>query len=266
MLPVVSSTKATSTRGRAGGVASTGRGGGRAWATATVKARLPGAAASTSSTSCRRLRRRAGVYSPLCAHPHPPLEVRVTVRSARCSSGGLTPDPCNRRWTMHRFVSAFRSCRRGPRRGRLRRQAFRGPGVLPGRPRRGQRGPPAGDRGHGSVGFMFDGATVSYSIRAATTPTGSTSGPHPSRPRRRERSRPGLPYPSPPRGPQRRDPRRRHAGWWYSGTFTAADVGGGLTFTDMLGPMRTGTAYCNIHTRHFPGGEIRGQVRPISVD
>jgi hypothetical protein len=49
-------------------------------------------------------------------------------------------------------------------------------------------------------------------------------------------------------------------------SFTASDVTGGLTLDDILNAMRNGDAYCNIHTSNFPGGEIRGQIHPISVD
>jgi hypothetical protein len=49
-------------------------------------------------------------------------------------------------------------------------------------------------------------------------------------------------------------------------SFGSSDVTGGLTLDDILGAMRSGNAYCNIHTVNFPGGEIRGQIRSISVD
>ena len=50
---------------------------------------------------------------------------------------------------------------------------------------------------------------------------------------------------------------------WLRG---ASDVTGGLTLADVLGAMRSGNAYCNIHTVTFPGGEIRGQIRSVSLD
>jgi CHRD domain len=55
-----------------------------------------------------------------------------------------------------------------------------------------------------------------------------------------------------------------------SGAITAADVGsfgsaaqgvGPGEFEDFLTALRAGTAYVNLHTPAFPGGEIRGQVR-----
>jgi hypothetical protein len=44
-----------------------------------------------------------------------------------------------------------------------------------------------------------------------------------------------------------------------SGSFTEADLTG-VTFGGLLEEMRAGTAYVNVHTTQFPGGEIRGQV------
>jgi hypothetical protein len=43
------------------------------------------------------------------------------------------------------------------------------------------------------------------------------------------------------------------------GFFNAGDVTG-VTFQDLLAAMRSGNAYVNVHTRQFPGGEIRGQT------
>lgn len=47
-------------------------------------------------------------------------------------------------------------------------------------------------------------------------------------------------------------------------SFGASDVTGGLSLNDVLNAMRSGNAYCNVHTTNFPGGEIRGQIRQIS--
>ena len=40
----------------------------------------------------------------------------------------------------------------------------------------------------------------------------------------------------------------------------------GVSFADLLAAMRSGNAYVNVHTTQFPGGEIRGVIRPQSVD
>jgi hypothetical protein len=52
------------------------------------------------------------------------------------------------------------------------------------------------------------------------------------------------------------------------GVITPADVIGPagqgvepLNFADLIRALRTGTAYANVHTTRFPGGEIRGQIR-----
>ena len=46
------------------------------------------------------------------------------------------------------------------------------------------------------------------------------------------------------------------------GRLEASDVVG-VTFDDLLANMRAGTAYGNVHTTQFPGGEIRGQVQVL---
>jgi hypothetical protein len=45
-----------------------------------------------------------------------------------------------------------------------------------------------------------------------------------------------------------------------SGSFTSSQVTG-VTYEELLNQMRSGTAYANVHTSQFPGGEIRGQVQ-----
>jgi CHRD domain len=53
------------------------------------------------------------------------------------------------------------------------------------------------------------------------------------------------------------------SGVLISGSFTAANVTG-VTFEQLLNEMRAGTAYVNVHTRQYSGGEIRGQVRLVT--
>jgi CHRD domain-containing protein len=52
---------------------------------------------------------------------------------------------------------------------------------------------------------------------------------------------------------------------FVEGTITAADVSG-ISFDQLVSEMRAGTAYVNFHSRTYPGGEIRGQVRLVDVD
>jgi len=54
----------------------------------------------------------------------------------------------------------------------------------------------------------------------------------------------------------------------FSGTFTAADVGGPVAqgiapgeIAELIRAIRAGKTYANVHTNKHTGGEIRGQVR-----
>ncbi|MCC6928860.1 MAG: CHRD domain-containing protein [Gemmatimonadaceae bacterium] len=47
----------------------------------------------------------------------------------------------------------------------------------------------------------------------------------------------------------------RHGFLTRSGTFSGA-----FSMDSLLSRMRAGTAYLNVHTRRFPGGELRGQI------
>ena len=52
-----------------------------------------------------------------------------------------------------------------------------------------------------------------------------------------------------------------HTGALVSGTLSAgANIGGSMTFDQLLEKMRAGTVYVNVHTTANPGGEIRGQI------
>lgn len=50
-----------------------------------------------------------------------------------------------------------------------------------------------------------------------------------------------------------------------SGSFNASNVTG-VSFADLLNQMRNGTAYTNVHTSAFPGGEMRGQIQSVNVN
>jgi hypothetical protein len=49
------------------------------------------------------------------------------------------------------------------------------------------------------------------------------------------------------------------------GSFNASNVTG-ISFADLLTQMRNGTAYTNVHTSQFPGGEMRGQIQIVNVN
>jgi hypothetical protein len=50
-----------------------------------------------------------------------------------------------------------------------------------------------------------------------------------------------------------------------SGSFGPADVRA-VSFEQLLGEIRAGNVYCNVHTVRNPGGEIRGQLARVSTD
>jgi hypothetical protein len=54
-------------------------------------------------------------------------------------------------------------------------------------------------------------------------------------------------------------------GQLYEGSFEASDVTG-VTYEELISQMRAGTAYGNVHTTQFPGGEIRGQVNLVQTN
>jgi CHRD domain-containing protein len=54
-------------------------------------------------------------------------------------------------------------------------------------------------------------------------------------------------------------------GQLYEGSFEASDVVG-ISYDQLLSEMRAGTAYGNLHTTQFPGGEIRGQVNLVRTN
>ncbi|CAN5159610.1 hypothetical protein BH23BAC1_BH23BAC1_27780 [soil metagenome] len=57
----------------------------------------------------------------------------------------------------------------------------------------------------------------------------------------------------------------RTSGILATGIITEANLVGSLaegTLEDLLEHMRMGNAYVNVHTTQYPGGEIRGQIKP----
>jgi len=123
--------------------------------------------------------------------------------------------------------------------------------------------PARGTAAHGVAGFSFDGTTVNYSVEMDDT-SGITVGHiHSGAAGVNGPVRVFL-YPVPGTGsaPSITTSELRIA---VQGSFTAANVTG-VTFQELLSQMRAGTAYANFHSPTFPGGEIRGQVRQISVE
>lgn len=57
----------------------------------------------------------------------------------------------------------------------------------------------------------------------------------------------------------------RSSGILATGIITADDLVGplaGASLEDLINYLRDGGAYVNVHTAQFPGGEIRGQIKP----
>ena len=117
--------------------------------------------------------------------------------------------------------------------------------------------------GLGETGFTFDGTTVRFAIEVddildvtqAHIHSGAAGVNGPVR---------VFLFPPPPASAATSTPFSTADRRILSeGSFTAADVGG-VTFDELLSQMRGGTAYVNVHTRTFPGGEIRGQIRLLN--
>jgi hypothetical protein len=47
------------------------------------------------------------------------------------------------------------------------------------------------------------------------------------------------------------------------GSFNSSGVTG-ISYDQLLSEIRAGNAYVNVHSQTFPGGEIRGQLRPVN--
>jgi hypothetical protein len=111
----------------------------------------------------------------------------------------------------------------------------------------------------GTAGFVVDGTTVRYSIEVggitgivgAHIHSGAAGVNGPIRIAL-------FPRPGVNSGPATGSV----SGILIEGRFTASDVVG-ISFDQLLSEMRAGTAYANVHTTAFPGGEIRGQVQQV---
>lgn len=118
--------------------------------------------------------------------------------------------------------------------------------------------PPRVTSASGGCGFTLEGGTVHYSIEVhgLTTITGAhvhsgatgVNGP----------IRVGFFFSS-----AATPTMSVNDGVILEGSFAASNVNG-VTFDELLNQMRAGTAYCNVHSPTYPGGEIRGQVRGIN--
>ena len=113
--------------------------------------------------------------------------------------------------------------------------------------------PARGTGANGAAGFTLDGDRVLYSIEANQIENVTMSHIH--------SGAEGV------NGPVRvflfRGPTTGTVnGRLVEGSFTAADVTG-ISFEALLAEMQAGTAYVNVHTTQFPGGEMRGQTQLV---
>jgi hypothetical protein len=125
--------------------------------------------------------------------------------------------------------------------------------------------PVRGTAASGSAGLVFDGTQVHYSIEVddinsvlqAHIHSGAAGVNGPVR---------VFLFPPPPANAVTTNPfTTTEKRQMVEGTFIPSDVGG-VTFNELLSQMRAGTAYVNVHTTQFPGGEIRGQVRLLETN
>jgi hypothetical protein len=118
--------------------------------------------------------------------------------------------------------------------------------------------PPRSTGAVGKAGFYVDGNTVDYTIEVhgITSITGAHihSGAAGSNGSIRIALYPGPGTNFAPTATGAVD------GVLISGSFDASQVTG-ISYDELLDQMRAGTAYTNVHTTQYPGGEIRGQVR-----
>lgn len=111
----------------------------------------------------------------------------------------------------------------------------------------------------GKVGLYVDGNTVSYTIEVHGITAVIGSHIHSGAAGTNGSIRIAL-YPRP--GTNIGPASGAVDGILISGSFDAAQVTG-VSYEELLGQMRAGTAYANVHTTQYPGGEIRGQVRLV---
>jgi CHRD domain len=113
--------------------------------------------------------------------------------------------------------------------------------------------PARGTAANGAAGFSLEGDTVFYSIEANQIENVTASHIHSGAAGVNGPVRVFL-YPGPTTGPVN--------GRLVEGSFTAANVTG-VTFEELIAEMKAGTAYVNVHTTQFPGGEMRGQTQLV---
>lgn len=111
----------------------------------------------------------------------------------------------------------------------------------------------------GTVGVYVNGNTVDYTIEVHGIGNVTGAHIHSGAAGSNGSIRIAL-YPGP--GNNFTTPSGAVDGVLISGSFNSSQVTG-VTYEELLNQMRAGTAYANVHTTQYPGGEIRGQVRVV---
>jgi CHRD domain len=120
--------------------------------------------------------------------------------------------------------------------------------------------PPRGTPAVGTVGLYVDGNTVDYTIEVHGITAITGAHIHSGAPGVNGSIRIAL-YPGPGTNFSA-TPTGGVEGILISGSFNSSQVTG-VTYEELLNQMRAGTAYANVHTTQFPGGEMRGQVHLV---
>jgi hypothetical protein len=122
--------------------------------------------------------------------------------------------------------------------------------------------PPRATGATGTVGLYVDGNTVNYTIEVHGITSITGAHIHSGAAGSNGSIRIGL-FPAPgtnflPAGTSTPGV----DGILIQGSFNSSQVTG-VTYEELLNQMRAGTAYANVHTTQYPGGEIRAQVRLV---
>jgi len=127
----------------------------------------------------------------------------------------------------------------------------------------GNETPPRSTAANGRVQFITDGTTVSYSIEVDDITSLTAAHIHSGAAGVNGPIRIGFFGNNTlnPGGPLTVSDKTILA----QGSFTAANVTG-VAFAELLNQMRNGTAYFNVHTTQFGGGEMRGQIQLVNVN
>ncbi|HUG53205.1 MAG TPA: CHRD domain-containing protein [Vicinamibacteria bacterium] len=125
--------------------------------------------------------------------------------------------------------------------------------------------PVRGTAASGMAGITFDGTNVAFSIEVDDINEVTQAHIHSGAAGVNGPVRVFLFPPPPANAPTTNAFSASERSILTDGFFVASDVSG-VTFDQLLNEMRAGTAYVNVHTRRFPGGEIRGQVRLVDTN